>query len=305
MSCFLENLRAERTTPVAVFHEFRLGYAANPSVFHAFVEGRGDKEYYSPAITDKSGFFDVKFYICNGRPGVLEALRSFRTEYPGNDGVMFFVDRDYGEYVGDSAPNDPALYVSDNYSIESDIATSDCLSYILKNLVHADYDEDMVAALVHQYELVQTAFATRLRRFSALCIAERRLKSVVNLNNVSVSKSFELDGNLSLVDKDPFDYALNTSAAIPTGAIDSVTQIDTEAELDDSTFRSWVRGKFLMWLFITYVNKIWAAMAAKKGPQKRRHKQIVFLTEDNVFCLTAGRIPYPQSLLNYLNAQMF
>jgi len=301
---FLDQLRAARRSTVAVFHEFTLLYNAASDLIHAFVEGQPDQDHFSPELKRRSGPSGVKAYVCNGKKGVYEVAAKATAKYELNNRVIFIVDRDYDDFVPVTYPSYDAMYTTDFYAIENELACEETLDFFLHESICIDKSDQSIGLIKEQYRKITKEFSDNMKDFSALVICEKRNKIKVNLNNVTISHAFQVDGNINLIVKADPTAILGRECDIPSGTV-TKTQLDEQvAVLNDNQHKLWVRGKFEMWLFLNFLNQVWFNLSKVGRPDGRTIKQSFHFNDQNVYMFFSGRVPYQKSFLDFLDRRL-
>src|SRR5438093_13753779 len=125
----VEDLRNERENPRAAFHLFLLNDSKSPKGVHVFVEGHDDISFYinfiHNSVVDPNDVYPP--YMCGDKEGVYKAYSLIMNSNPLGT-TLFFVEKDSSDILNEEWTQAPNIYVTDFYSIESYLVSSNMLS---------------------------------------------------------------------------------------------------------------------------------------------------------------------------------
>lgn len=299
---FVQELIDARRRPVAITLDFSLRYDARSNQIYAFVEGTADKEYLEAELRRRKGDgTSARFFVCDGKSGVLTALEFVERSKPAANRTLFFVDSDFDSFIPISSCQSPRLFTTSFYSIENHMVSCEAVRIILCELAHIDPDDARVAIAAKQYAMLTRKFARFMRRYAAAAICARRDGISVNLNNVNLGKAFHFSDACELSERDCVAVELSKMSGLACGII-PVENIKIQMRaLKIDEYKKWMRGKYELWIFIGFINRIWHALIGEPATGTRRIEKSFDLTESNIFRLLSGRVRYPHELLDYLD----
>ena len=300
----IEVLRSARAQPITVIHEFKLFYDPGRLQVHAFVEGQADKAFYSHFVTPRLSV-DTRLHVydCRGKAAVLETMQRLTSDYPHAQKLLFFVDKDLDDYLGQSVAFS-RLFCTNVYSIENYLIDSKAVLRWFEENWH-------LRGVSFNLGPVQREFARSLRKFTRLSLpimawvlAHRRLGHRPNLSCVDFGRfvNCNLDGSVSrlLPKTNRLTY------------LDGVSQVETTREvvreirrcmtiLSTTEAMIWLRGKFALWFlqqFMKVVEKNIREAAREAGGSASCRTQI---HEANLVECMVSKIKEPASVAAFLD----
>src|SRR5580698_4141808 len=104
------------------YHEFLLCYRAGERFVYGIVEGREDPCFYRGIIENMlPEGWEVRLIRAGSKKKALKVFESMDWSRFPRKRVCFFVDRDLSEFVGGETHVGDNLYVTDKYSIDSEV----------------------------------------------------------------------------------------------------------------------------------------------------------------------------------------
>src|SRR5258708_5379456 len=196
---FLADLRESRRSPSAAYQQFALQYPKTSEDLHAFLEGRDDPSFYfSFLLRVVSDSKKIHMYKCNSKNGVYEAYSKVMRLVQKSSFVLFFVDKDHSDLIGEVHANALNIYVTDFYSIENYIVSEEMLHRVWEDFFNS-------INLSIEYDAVASKFRSELERFyrlilplSAWIVFNRRRGLRPNVNNVKLNQLYSFNKDLTL-----------------------------------------------------------------------------------------------------------
>lgn len=295
---FLDKLRRARVAPAATVHQFVLHKADGSTV--AFVEGQDDKEFLQQELRARLGK-DARFVICDGKHGVLEALAAIEARFPETQLALFFVDKDFDDFIPVERPCSNRLFTTEAYSIENYLASETSLRVILCELAHFPHDDARVHEIIERYHSLVKSLCVVLRRFTACAICAKRLGIPVNLNNVRLGDVITIDDDCKIKKGQNLAAGLKKMAGVPENAV-PVAAIRAEMRRlhPRISYKTWLRGKFDLWLFVRFVSAVFDALRGEPTLGTRTFRGDLQITVANLFRMLPGRLPCPKDLDSFL-----
>lgn len=126
-----ETLKNSKTTKL---HDFYIDYRNYSNNIYAFVEGKDDFSYYKSNIQNKTkNKFDVCCYLQNNKQSVICAYENIDWSVYSREQIVFFVDKDYSDFLDEKIPVGRNFYITDGYSIENSIVSKNLCEIYLKD----------------------------------------------------------------------------------------------------------------------------------------------------------------------------
>ena len=114
-----------------------LRYKPNANVVYGIIEGKEDPMFYRGLIEHKlPEGWEVELIPAGRKDNVLKVLAIFNWERFSRKRICFFVDRDLSDFLQESSMAPVNLYITDNYSIENNVANYDVLKRLLEEILN-------------------------------------------------------------------------------------------------------------------------------------------------------------------------
>lgn len=301
---FLDKLRSKRRQHTSVLLLFRMQYARSPDGLFVFFEGDDDELYFLPAIRRKAPAERAVFsYVCDGKSGVLDSKGEVEKLTGKKDGLLFFVDKDFDEFLGGINYDDENVFITEYYSVENYVvneATLKTFNNLFIRLGSEEYKE-----LEDQFRVAHARFTNIMLPYMVLTIALKRKHGVnVNLNNVNLANLIRMNDELIPV-KQPAALTRFLRACGCAGVV--VPQREYRKirnEVKDLKPKRILRGKFELWFFIKFLKAAWEALSGARLSSKRVVKVTFDPSLGNLFAVMSGNLFYPSSLDAFLDRHL-
>jgi hypothetical protein len=301
MSEFLDDLRRSRTAIQTVKFKFRLQSDKTKKDIHAFFESTDDKAFYWSFLDQKKlPNITVFAYVCDGKPGVIQS-RNFVRDIGKTKGTLFFVDKDLDDLWLSPYTDYEMTFVTDVYSIENYLCTDAVLKHILDFHVFLPETDENYPKIVNRLSGVLCDFYNHILPLVTWAVAARRAgQSVLFANHGNnLGRCFEISGG-SLNPLDNHEEQFCSICAIDMTIIQAKSLVGVREELLALSPKSWSRGKFELWVFLAYVNQVWLSLTGHPSSEKKKIKQTVHFSHDNVFSILYGVVAWPLGLETYI-----
>lgn len=302
MDDFSEYLVAQARSGSAAFHEFMLRFDEKMPAIHCFFEGDEDPGFYLPLLRQAVPGTRNCHYVCGGKWEVKEVRDQLVAKGYPLAGILFFVDRDFDDYLNRQIDASPNCYVTDYYSIENHLAGVQEAEVILVELAgFAQADRECLRFISCCPALFERWYSL-VRPFMALTLAARECGIHTNLNNVNLSKIFEvshLEEALKLKGGALEKYAKDV---LPAGVVVPLSRIiKWRRVLGHAPAKLWVRGKYELWFFEKLLISFLEEQIRKRKAAKQKVPRIPSSLRDGTLVdALGGRIPTPSSLKAFL-----
>ena len=302
----LEIHAAALTSGNVPYHEFLLSYKAAEQIVYGIVEGRQDPCFYRGIIENMlPEGWDVRLIKAGSKRKVLRVFVDIDWSRFSKKRVCFFVDRDLSEFLGGEEHTGANLYVTDKYSIDSEIINARtferCLQEIYGVTDVTPAEGDIIKGL---FEANLSLFCEEMCPVMAQIVLWRRAGADVCLDNIDPKEFFEFSaGRIALkagynTAQSRIRYAAETVKAASSTAAD-IASAETEfrAKHGPSKF---TRGRYLLWLFAQTLAEIHRNAPAFCSRHKSPPKASLTIGVGNAIAVVAPRARCPDSLKQFI-----
>lgn len=297
MGSFLDQLRQAALDEEVQFNVFLTEYKPLSRTVFAFMEGRDDPSFYQVHVGRKLPVeFNFRMYRCGTKKLVLQALRDYRTRFTDEDPrVMFLVDKDHEDLIaGEASPGDKRLFITETYSIENYLCTSDAINGLLTELLALDARDPVVVLLTEKYPKAAESFAQVMLPIMSWCVACRRRGANPPLDNLRLGDFIELTDELTCASRvaDPSKLPELLSTAVGLAIVPPADEVDAVLrELTVIPAKSWIRGKYEKWWFLRVYERIVSVLRERTG--RKKVKIHTSLGDGNFVEVVSARVPTP------------
>jgi Protein of unknown function (DUF4435) len=166
---FLDQLRALRTSPQAVWLEFVGTYRDACFDLYLFFEGKDDLSYYQPyfrQVWSSKGAFHG--FNCEGKDAVIDMIAKVKPKLDYKWRGLFFVDKDLDDYCGYTRHTDAYLYETECYAIENFIATRGTLAVIWTDLLSLPLNDARYSELCNGFDAANKSWCETMTEVMVL-----------------------------------------------------------------------------------------------------------------------------------------
>lgn len=298
---FLDQLRSMRTIPQAVWLEFLGTYRDGRFDLYLFFEGKDDLSFYQPYFRQIWTTRGTPYgFNCEGKDAVIEIIPRVKQKLDYEWRGLFFIDKDIDDYCGNTKHADAYLYETEVYAIENLIATPSTLAVIWTDLLSLPLTDTRYSELCNGFDAANTTWNAAMTEVMAWVIHLRRNKHRVVLNDVSMKNIVEMDDDCKCSLK--VGWAEHILAASNTKGVtyDKAAHDAVVAEIKGREPKTFIRGKFDLWFFVTFVIKVISALTSRV-PGQPRVTCSVQITYNTAVDVLAPRLQPPESLRQFAN----
>lgn len=297
---FLDQLRASRTVPQAVWVTFINTYRPACFDLYLFFEGKDDLSFYQPFFRQVwNGRGQFHGFNCEGKDAVIEIIAKVKPKLDYEWRGLFFIDKDIDDYCGGSKYMDEYLYETECYAIENFIAARSTLAVIWTDLLSLPLADSRYQELCKGYDAANNSWRDAMIEVMAWVIHLRRSKHRVVLNDVSMKNIIEIDADCKCTLK--VGWAEHILAASNTNGVtyNRTAHEAVVAEIKGREPKTFIRGKFDLWFFVSFVTKVIAAIT-ERVPGQPSVTCSVQITHKTAIDVLAPRIQPPESLQQFV-----
>ena len=305
MEDYAAYLAEEARSDVAALHQFRILYDEGRIAYHFFVEGEEDGLFYMPAARRHTNAKELYLYDCGGKKSVADVRESIKVDGYDLSKCLFFVDRDFDDILCSQVSIDEHTYITDGYPIENDISSVDCAGLLMSDVIglsRADPEFKRIElALLNGFE----TFYHLVRPLTAWILAAKVTGCAPNLRNTTGLKgvvTFQQGAPvINEVGFSEFKRKVLVNGRKPSLA--SVIACRRPLKVEEA--KQWVRGKYHIWFFQTYlISQLAETSARRKAAGGRALRIPSSLREGRIFELMGGRNSPPESLLRFFEKKL-
>lgn len=258
---YVELLSRSASTPNAALTSYLVKYNPAEPALHMFVEGRGDEGFY-PAVAFRilgSGS-SINLYRCGNRDGVLKVFTEVKSRFARPVGTMFFIDKDWSDYLRVRDPRSVHLFKTPTYSFENLMISGHGLQRLWNEYLHcSDAGAGAWEAIKRAFDKAFASFTKVLEPVCALGIAIKATGFAIDWSGFKLGRVFDLDDELSLEIKLSGDALLDhvcSTLRVTPSQRDRIRARRNLTNLQKRPYKSWLRGKWELWFFNQFVNAV-------------------------------------------------
>jgi hypothetical protein len=296
---FVEYLALQARSGVTALHQYRLLATSDEKQIHVFLEGEDDVLFYLPEVRARSGGREVFVYLCGGKGGVIEALRALENDGYDLASSLFFVDRDHSEYTGCNQYEVDVLYTTDFYSIESHIVSKQSLEIMLVDMARMSKSDPAYMECINKWDSEYRDFCVAIRPIMAWSMAMRSEGKKPNFNNADLAKVFEFNHGHWRRAREGFRHFVKSTVRAGEGVACSTLK-EWISKLTLGREKCWIRGKYELWFFETFLLRC----LEHADPKAKRWKIPSALRERRIMDVLSARVSCPQSCASFLEARL-
>ena len=185
----LDTLDKKILSPAASYIKILSQYKTDNDTLFCFVEGIEDISFYSQFIERVRHSNEIKYIVCNGKENVIDNYNNLDWKFYDKKRVLFFIDKDFDDYIGNELIKDENVYITDLYSIENYLVDE----YVLKKFIIDNcyiHDEEIIKLTVNNFKNQHIEYTNQLKMISAWMMYCRKNKFNVNFNDIKISDLF-------------------------------------------------------------------------------------------------------------------
>ena len=311
MSAFLDALKAAPNTSRAKVNEFLASFNPRTRKIGIFVEGRDDPSFIRVHVARiaNSLNLEVTTIVLGNKKEVLSAWEFLEERFPNNPKLMFFVDKDHDDLVGNTGSvTQQGLFVTSYYSIESFLVCTNTVKIVLTDFWGLDSSNGAIEVACKSFEKFQQAYRDVFLPWMAwILVINRTDGDVVNNSNNIPFTILTLNSNYEPIlrwEPDMFTYLSNIcKVEVPPNTADIDLAIK---ELELLPTKIWLRGKQELWCLIVFLKKL-EEQITDNLDLKSANKSIKIRTKievSNAAEILSPRIPCPKELNDFVSNRL-
>ncbi|WP_174449557.1 DUF4435 domain-containing protein [Azospirillum baldaniorum] len=294
---FVAILEAAEIEPVSIAHQYRLQKDRDAKGVFAFFEGDEDKMIYLTHIKNRSKGRKVYSYICDGKKGVVKLFKELEDE---DGSLLFFVDRDYDDWIGDGNNFGERVFVTKWYSAESYLGSSASIEALWDEFVPLPRDHRL-EAFVKDFEKKKHEFARSLLPICAWVISKLKAGDKVMLSDLKLNQLIDFRGDCSTVRKKNAISELHRCHVQKNDALEVGNVVYWAKKIKELDPLLWIRGKYISWFISEYLPLRWGLIHKSVPKGKRKVVIPAGISQKKPFEAIGSRLECPEDLGEYLN----
>ncbi|WP_428321816.1 DUF4435 domain-containing protein [Achromobacter mucicolens] len=246
----LQMMREARNSPAV--HKINLAtIRAHNSDCVVFVcEGVDDKKVYFHWLRIINPSLDYEFQICNGKGKLLDFREMLRRDASGlNENVYFIIDHDFDGLR--SYPEGPDIYVSETYSFENWLVSTEVLDSILCVELHCHGEASLRDKVTSEFNKLYDKFLEITRPHNERIFLARRLGIDTKPLPTRLAKLAEV----TLTEVNPQQEPAHSVICLEREpCADEIEQ--RKQEFDELDPKNSYRGKFALLFFLRWLEML-------------------------------------------------
>lgn len=303
MEDYAAYLTEEAKSDIVALHQFRILWNHKGDRVHLFFEGDEDGLYYMPEIRRYLGSRLAHIYDCGGKKNVIDVREAIYCDGYDINSCLFFIDRDFDDFLGTQVALDERTYITDYYSIENYISSTESVRIILQDFIKLSMADPEFRRIEEALNVMTMKFYKEVCRLTAWILAVKEMGGKPNLNNtLGLKNIISVDCGKPTLTKAGFkNFKKKVSI---TGNLPAFSKIlYWRRRLASESHKLWVRGKYDIWFFrISLLTELEEANKKRKLLDRKPLKIPSLLRDGHIFEMLGGRISPPQSLTQFLEA---
>jgi hypothetical protein len=301
--------QACESSSTVAYHDFLLEYKKDKNSIYIFVEGKPDCNYYKPNIEIKiKEKLDVICIIAKNKNNVIGAYGCFNWSEHSREQIVFFIDRDYSEYLDEQLLYEKNVYITDGYSIENSIVSKRlCERYLHDCKDMTDLTASEICSILDIFDEEIKKFYEYYLEIASYLIAWRKSNLKVFYDCLNLAEIFIFDeGRLKLNSNNIFSVLgefcqkvniKNIKKGDPCLSIDAFKNVANKVKekLINIDPKKYVRGKHELWFAVQFCDSIQqhSNEISENTDDRPKYSEATIIKIFNFF---ANKIEMPESL---------
>ncbi|QQV01340.1 MULTISPECIES: DUF4435 domain-containing protein [Chryseobacterium] len=308
----LDILDEKILTPSAAYIKILSQYKTSDNTIFCLVEGVEDNSFYRHFIEIYKEDIPVKYIVCNGKQNVIDNYNELDWDFYDKKRVLFFIDKDFDDYIEREIINDENVFITDCYSIENYLVDENILEkFITDNCLITT--ESVIKLAVENFRKQHKVFVKQLKMISSWMMYCRKNNFEVCFNDIKMSDLFKIDDEGNLTKKtlstyrSKFEYLCDTTQT----NYFNLNEIRYYYNLinEESKPKKFIRGKYelyFMFMYLKYISENVVNEISNEVKQHNRNargkdkivrpKSTIPLKEENIFQVLYNKTKVPEKL---------
>lgn len=306
---FLSVLKQAAKSDNSVYIRLLQQYKKEEKSLHLFYEGKDDPSFYTNFVHKYvSKETPIYFYNCKNKNAAINNSKKIDWRVYKKYRVLFFVDKDHSDFVGEIIPSSSNFFITKYYSVENYLVTSTMFKRIIRDFMGLD-DDKFINPILRDFKIQHKVFSKEMILLSSYIIYHRELKSELQLNNVKLSDLFAYSSTNIRKNPKPkgkkIQQYLDTKNKIcsPANSWKPIKELYKRLTLITNP-KFYIRGKYEMWFLISYLNNLMCELNKDKKKGDPKYKLNTSISISNSIALLGPRLRIPSDIKLFLQENL-
>lgn len=312
----LDILDEKILTPSAACIKILSQYKTNDNTIFCLVEGVEDNSFYRHFFEIYKENIPVKYIVCNGKQNVIDNYNDLDWQFYDKKRILFFIDKDFDDYIERETLNDENVFITDYYSIENYLVDEKILeNFITDNCLITS--ESVIQLAVENFKKQHEIFVKQLKMISAWMMYCRKNNFEVCFNDIKMSDLFKIDNDGKLIKKSlstyrsKFEYLCDKTQSNHFNIAE--IRFFYNKIKEETKPKKYIRGKYELYFMFMYLKYISENVVNEISREVKEHnksargkdkivrpKSTIQIKEENVFQVLYNKSKVPIKLKSFL-----
>ena len=312
----LDILDEKILTPSAACIKILSQYKTNDNTIFCLVEGVEDNSFYRHFFEIYKENIPVKYIVCNGKQNVIDNYNDLDWQFYDKKRILFFIDKDFDDYIEIETLNDENVFITDYYSIENYLVDEKILEkFITDNCLITS--ESVIQLAVENFKKQHKIFVKQLKMISAWMMYCRKNNFEVCFNDIKMSDLFKIDNDGKLIKKSlstyrsKFEYLCDKTQSNHFNIAE--IRFFYNKIKEETKPKKYIRGKYELYFMFMYLKYISENVVNEVSREVKEHnksargkdkivrpKSTIQIKEENVFQVLYNKSKVPIKLKSFL-----
>lgn len=303
---FLQRLKRAGKKSNKDYTDFIRTYKKDDNTIHLFYEGYEDPSFYGSAIREVlNEERKVYFHRASNKKEVYKHYDLIDWRRYDRNRVLFVVDKDYSDLLGEKYKVAKNIYVTDAYSIENYIVNAVTLERVLIEHCRGN-NSDLLLDAVELFESSYLSFTMAIKPLTSYILYHKRNGKATQLNNINLNQllrvdedSLEIKTNTRPNNQKRIQY-LDNRMQVATPSNTWRAMIGESRVLELHNRKAWIRGKFDIWFFVKFLDGLINSLSRNIGVNLRNPN----LSTSNALIILSPISDKPPKLIQFFNERL-
>jgi len=297
----VEYLKSQRTEDSAVYLQFILVYKRKGKDLYLFFEGRDDLDYFMPKVRRYSKRGTNLYPIeCHGKSGVINAYNIVKTKVNNIRRTLFFVDKDFDDFLKIELPRCKSIYSTKFYSIENYIVNNEMVSIIWAEHYFMEIQDKRLRDIQSMFDIGYREFQRHIKRLMAWAVCQRLRGRNFKFSDIKIDDIYTIASGAKFIChcRNKVCYLQTATGLSPV----TLGEMRKCYELfQTSNPKGYIRGKYELWFLVKFFSYINAAINRNTdGLGGKKTKAKMQLNTNSAITLLGDKLPCDIDLEKFL-----